>query len=137
RSWSNYIGTYTEDLMSGGVAISADGASMLSTYGIMTSGTFSNSPGFADGVWFANTGDGGSGADYRIYSAERAISYQWPRTVEPNPGWVEDSHATYLADSRNNTAALYADNFGGATVPAEQTALTAYDYNGTTINLAE
>ena len=106
---------------------------MLSTYGIMTAGDNSNSPGLIDGVMFANSGDGGTASDYRAYSAERTASYQWPRV----DGNVQDTHATYLADSRNNTAALYTDNFGGATVPAAQTALTSYDYKGTPVNLSE
>ncbi len=131
--WSNYVGTFNADLVSGGVGVSAPGGTMLSTYGIMTAGDNSNSPGLIDGVMFANSGDGGTASDYRAYSAERTASYQWPRV----DGNVQDTHATYLADSRNNTAALYTDNFGGATVPAAQTALTSYDYKGTPVNLSE
>lgn len=131
--WSNYVGTFNADLVSGGVGVSATGGTMLSTYGIMTAGDYSNSPGFIDGVMFANSGDGGTASDYRAYAAERTTSYQVPAVV----GNIPDTHAVHLAGSRNNTAALYADNFGGATVPAAQTALTAYDYNGTPRNLAE
>jgi hypothetical protein len=131
--WTNYLGSYNADLTSGGVGVSAAGGTMLSTYGIMTSGTYSNSPGFIDGVMFANSGDGGTATDYRAYAAERTTSYQVPAVA----GNVEDTHAVHLAGSRNNTATLYTDNFGGATVPAAQTALTAYDYNGTPKNLSE
>jgi hypothetical protein len=81
----------------------------------------------ADGYWFAATVDGGSGSDYRAYSAERAISYQVPPL---NPeldvdavGQPIDSHATYHAESRNNTATLYADNFGNVEAPPAQVAL--------------
>jgi len=121
--WHNYIGAD-----GGGVQASAIGATMLSTYGLQTSGTFSNSPGFADGVWFAATGDGGSAADFRAYSSERPVSYQLP----PMEGSVEDLHATYHAGSRNNSAPLYADNFGGAAVPPAQTALFPETQFGTT-----
>lgn len=131
--WSNYVGTFNADPLLGGVGVSAAGGTMLSTYGIMSAGNYSNSPGFIDGVMFANSGDGGTGSDYRAYAAERTTSYQVPPVV----GNVPDTHAVHLAGSRNNTAALYADNFGGATVPAAQTALTAYDYKGTPVNLSE
>ena len=41
-----------------------------------------NYPGSADGVFFSYTGDGGSGADYRMYSVDRPISYQ-VNSVDP------------------------------------------------------
>jgi hypothetical protein len=110
--WANYIGSEST-----GVDVGAAGSSMLSTFGIETSGTLSNSPGIVDGLWFAATGDGQSAADYRAYAPERVVSYQIP------PGAPEDGHAFHFAGSRNNSAPLYASSFGGAVVPAAQTAL--------------
>lgn len=137
--WANYLGTFNADLVSGGVGISATGATMLAQMGVMSPTDFSNSPGFIRGVLFSADGDGGSGADYRIYSEERTISYQIPPAATPLDaiGQPVDSHAVYVAGSRNNTAQVYLDAFGGNTVPAAQTALTAYDYNGTPKNLSE
>ncbi|MBX3426123.1 MAG: PEP-CTERM sorting domain-containing protein [Pirellulales bacterium] len=120
--WANYIGAFDAANPgggTGGVASGANGSSTLSIMGIMSSGNVANYAGAGDGVFFAATPDGGSGADYRAYSVERLISYQIP-PLAPNEDI--DMHATYFAGSRNNTAALYADNFGGATVPAAQTA---------------
>jgi hypothetical protein len=121
--WHNFLGAETT-----GVDVGAAGSTQLSTFGILSSGTSANYAGASDSVFFAASGDGGTGADYRAYSSERAVSYQWPR-VEGN---VEDTHATYHADSRNNTAQLYLDTFGGATVPAAQTALFPETQFGTT-----
>lgn len=115
--WQNYNGPLDSGF---------NGTTNLTYGGIMTSGTVSNFPGTADGVWFAATGDGDSGADYRAYSQDRAVSYQVPGT-EP-----EDDAAVYFADSRNNTADLYRLNInpapdpvgdpftGGVTAPAAQ-----------------
>lgn len=127
--WSNYLGHRTD-----GVGVGATGSTMLSTYGIMSSGTFANYPGSADGLFFANTGDGGSGADYRAYSVERNISYQVPPITDPfSPDYSPaDLHATHHAGDRNHTATLYTDNFGGATVPAAQTTLYPDTQHGTT-----
>jgi hypothetical protein len=90
---------------------------MLSTYGILTSGTVANYAGAADGVFFANTGDGGSTFDYRAYSSERPTHYL------SSPVVPEDAHATYHAGGQDNTATLYSANFGGVAVPAAQAAL--------------
>jgi hypothetical protein len=122
--WSNYLGADSVTAPPGGITAGATGSSMLSTFGIRTLETFSNSPGFSNGVYFAATGDGGSTSDYRAYSSERASSYQLqlPPT-DPNHNPL-DLHATYHAGSRNSTAALYGTAFpGGATVPAGQTTL--------------
>lgn len=106
--WANYIGPLN---------VGAAGSTMLSTYGIMTSGTSANFPGAADGVWFGATGDGQSSADYRIYSPERQTSYD----IFPASGNALDEHATYAAGSRNQSAALYTSLFpAGATAPTTQ-----------------
>lgn len=120
--WSNYPG----DLLPGG-----SGSTNLSYGGIMSSGTFENKPGAADGVWFGYTGDGDSGADYRVYSSDRPVSYQFPPDPEAACGCDED--ATYHAGSRDHTAALYFENInpevepgsgvGGVEAPAAQLAL--------------
>lgn len=103
--WSNYIGPLN---------VGATGSTMLSNYGIMTSGTTANWPGTADGVWFAATGDGQSSSDYRIYSPEKPTSY----IVSASP---PDNHATYAAGSTNQTAALYMSTFpAGAVAPGSQ-----------------
>ncbi len=126
--WGNYVGDPTLGVDPGG-----NGQTMMTTYGILTDGATGVVPGVADAVWFGATVDGGSGADFRAYSIERTISYQVPpdATVLDGVGQPVDGHANYLAGSRNNTASLYADNFGGATVPAAQTNLFAEQF-GTT-----
>src|SRR5262245_19197042 len=108
--WSNYIGPLN---------VGATGSTMLSEYGVMSSGTSSNFPGTADGVWFAATGDGQSSADYRMYSPERQTSYD----IFPGSGNPLDAHAVYAAGSRNQSAALYMATFpAGATAPGIQAA---------------
>ena len=105
--WSNYIGPLN---------VGATGSTMLSNYGIMSSGTAANYPGAADGVWFSATGDGQSATDYRIYSPERQTSYDIPASGNPL-----DAHATYVAGSRNSSAAVYTAAFpAGAQAPADQ-----------------
>jgi hypothetical protein len=107
--WHNYIGPLN---------VGATGSTMLSEYGIMTSGTTPNFPGTADGVWFAATGDGQSATDYRVYSPERPTSYD----IFPASGNPLDAHVTYLAGSRNSSALLYTTMFpAGATAPPGQT----------------
>jgi hypothetical protein len=109
--WENFIGP---------LDVGATGSTMLGTYGIMTSGTTSNFPGTADGVWFAATGDGQSSADYRMYSPERPTSYD----IFPASGNPLDAHAVYAAGSRNQSAALYTATFpAGATAPGSQASL--------------
>ncbi len=98
--WSNYVGP----LMFGG-----SGSTNLSTYGLLTSGTVSNSPGTADGVWFGTTGDGASSADWRVYSPDAPASY---------PG----GDPVYVDPSRNHTGVTY-QVFGGASAPPAQLAL--------------
>jgi hypothetical protein len=113
--WPNFPGPFP---------LGSTGTTQLSTFGIGTSGTFSNWPGNADGIYFASTLDGNSASDYRAYSQERSVSYQFPADplVLDNLGNPIDEHATYHAGSRNSSAMLYADNFGNVTAPAAQTA---------------
>ena len=122
--WSSSIGPYP----GGGTS-----STMLSTYGIMSAGVGSQNPGNpgTDGVYFANTGDAGSGADYRIYSAARDSSHQ---LFDPDPntgtGDVIDAQATYIGGTRNATAQVYYDavgdpNMQGRTIP--QTVIDAVE----------
>ena len=126
--WGNYVGDPVNGLATGGV-----GQTNLSTYGIMSDGVTSVYPGVADGIWFAATVDGFTASDYRVYSIERAVSYQLPHNTDINGDMIPDSmdgngdpidgHAIYHADSRNSSAALYSDNFGSATAPEAQLAM--------------
>lgn len=106
--WHNYIGPLN---------VGATGSTMISTYGILTSGTSANLAGASDSVFFAATGDGQSASDYRAYSVERPTSYQVaPPSVNPL-----DLHNVYTAGSQNSSAALYTATFpAGATAPAAQ-----------------
>jgi hypothetical protein len=115
-AWGNFPGPFP-----GG----SSGTTQLSTFGVGTSGTSANYPGSADGVWFAATHDGGSGADYRAYSQERVVSYQFPADplVLDGLGQPVDGHATYHAASRNNTAQLYLDTFDPQSAPPDQLTL--------------
>jgi hypothetical protein len=117
--WANTVGP---------MPIGGSGSTNLSTFGIMTAGTASQSLLSSDGVFFGYTGDGESSADFRAYSVEDKDSYD---------GSVGAPHGVYHAGTRNipgGTAgppvtpgagqALYNQAFGtGRTVPASQTAL--------------
>jgi hypothetical protein len=106
--WANYVGPIDNPAVAG--------SSMLSTFGILTSGNAANYAGASDSVFFAATGNGGSGADYRAYSSERTISYQLPH-LDP----AIDAHATYEAGSRDSANAFYQTSFpGGLTAPTLQ-----------------
>jgi hypothetical protein len=99
--WANFNGPFP-----GG----GSGSTNLSTFGIGTSGVVPQWPGGTqDSLWFAATGDGGSAADWRVYSPDAPTSYP-------------DGNAVYAAPTRNNTNPYYA-SFGGVTAPAAQLAL--------------
>jgi hypothetical protein len=113
--WQNYFGP----LATGGT-----GSTMLSTFGVMTSGTVANYAGVADSVFFAATGEGGSSADYRIYSSQVPGSH-----LIPDPG----GFATYAAGNRDAAAALYTTLFpGGIAAPALQQTNFAASQTGVT-----
>jgi hypothetical protein len=102
-AWSSTLGG-TVGFPTGG-----SGSTNLSSFGILTAGTESETLLNTDGVWFAYTGDGGSSADYRAYSSEESDSYD-SSSGEPR--------GVYHAGGRNGTAQLYVDAVGGAiTVP--------------------
>jgi hypothetical protein len=126
--WHNYIGGFQQGV---GVIGTTPGSTMLSMFGIETSGTTNNMPGAVDSIFFAATGDTSSSA-FRAYARERAISYQLPidPTVLDGMGQPVDSHATYLAGTRSNNPATgggmevyYQNAFPSVTVPAAQTAI--------------
>jgi hypothetical protein len=137
--WSNYIGGDPDGI---GVIGTTSGSTMLSVYGIETSGAVANRAGTTDGIFFANTGDSSSSA-FRAYSAERAVSYQSPAdpAVLDGLGQPIDSHATYHAGNRSNNpnsttapaAALYVNSFPSVQVPAAQTALFPETQHGSTV----
>jgi len=98
--WGSSIGTFP---------FGGSSSTMLSTFGLLTGGTTSQSILSADGVFFGATADGGSGSDYRVYSAARNFSHQIPDETDPDP---IDLQATYLAGTRNGTGQLYLDAIG-------------------------
>jgi hypothetical protein len=113
--WQNYFGP----LATGGT-----GSTMLSTFGVMTSGTSANFAGAADSVFFAASGEGGTTADFRVYSSQTPTSH-----LIPDPG----GYATYAAGDRNNTAALYTGLFpAGNSAPALQQTNFPASQTGTT-----
>ncbi len=107
--WSNSVGAFP----AGG-----SGSTNLSTFGVGTAGGTAQWPGgVQDSVWFATTGEGGSGSDYRAYSTAAPTSYTDTSTVYAAP------NGAVAADfSRNNTNTYYG-TFGNVTPPAAQTAL--------------
>jgi len=88
---------------------SGAGTTQMSSFGLLTAGTTSQSILSADGVFFGAVVDGGSGSDYRVYSATRNFSHQIPDPNNPDP---IDLQATYHAGTRNGTGQLYMDAVG-------------------------
>ena len=121
QAWSSTVGT------AAGFPGGGSGSTMLSTFGILTTGTASETILSRDGVFFAYTGEGGSSADFRAYSVEDKNSYD---------GTAGEPHATYLAGGRNNTSSLYGQVFGtGRTVP--QSVIDAFPSQTMTGTLAD
>jgi hypothetical protein len=100
-SWSSTVGG-TAGFPAGG-----SGSTMLSHWGIMTTGSKSETLLATDGIFFAYTGEGGSASDYRAYSIEQKDSYDG---VEAN-GIYHAGGAT----PRSGNNQLYIDAVGGAT----------------------
>lgn len=112
-AWSSSLGPFP-----GG----GSGSTNLSTFGVQTAGTDSQTLLNADGVFFAYTGDGGSSADYRAYSSDESDSYD---------GSPAEPDATYFAGTRNGTGQLYIDAVGGdVTVPQSVIDATSQDMSG-------
>ena len=91
-------------------------STMLSTFGVLTEGTTSQSILSADGVFFGTVAESGSLADYRVYSAARTFSHQCSATqgapCDPNEVDVIDLQATHHAGQRESFAQLYLDAIG-------------------------
>lgn len=111
--WANTLGP---------LPVGGSGSTNLSTFGILTSGTRSETILSADGLFFAYTADGEASADFRAYSVEDKNSYD---------GTAGEPHATYHAGTRSVPnalagipgagVALYNNAFGiGRTVPQSQ-----------------
>lgn len=130
--WINYNGP-----LNGG----GSGSTQVAGGGYGTAGTSVNVAGSGiDAIIIGATGDGGSGADYRVYSPGKATSYQDGQYVLGG-GWFDAGYTDFRpgnptsgfvyagnAGSRNNTAGnptgYYQTNFpGGVTAPAAQLAL--------------
>ena len=129
--WINYNGP-----LNGG----GNGSTQVAGGGYGTAGTSVNVAGSGiDAIIIGATGDGGSVADYRVYSPGKAVSYQDGQYIlgggffgvnatDFRPG-ITNSGFVYAgnAGSRNNTAGTpngyYQTNFPGVTAPAAQLGL--------------
>jgi len=118
-AWFNFNGP----LPGGG-----SGSTQVGGAGYGTAGTSAQTAGAADSVFIGGTGDGGSSADYRVYSSWHPISYQDGSFRIGSDG----TNATTLGDpssgyvyARTNRNALpgYGDLFPGQQCPAAQLAL--------------
>ena len=106
--------------------VGGSGSTQVSNISVGVTGTYNEFPGGTiTGVQVGATGDGGSSADYRVYSA-----------LMPNgAGGVlntSNTPAVYPAGSQNNTATLYTTLFPGQTPPAAQASLYPATQTGTT-----
>lgn len=100
------------------------GSTQMSQFGVLTSGAASTAFGesSSDGVWFAATGDGGSSADWRAYSADNNISYQaGEQTNGVDVYFAPDDLSS--PDPQRNASNPYYAQFGNIAPPTEQTAL--------------
>jgi len=136
--WHNYLGGDPDGV---GVIGTTTGSTMLSEFGILTSGASPNWPGIVDSLYFAAAGDTSSSA-FRAYSSERSVSYQLPHdpNVLDDLGNPIDSHATYHAGTRSNNPATggglevyYQNAFPSVMVPAAQTTLFPETQHGSTV----
>lgn len=106
------------------------GTTQFSYAGILTSGTSPNFVGSTDSVFFGQTLDGGSAADWRTYTTIAPTSHQNDdQTNGIDVYAAPDDPATMGVDRRNATNPYYFDQvagtgaFPGHTIPAAQTAL--------------
>lgn len=102
--WQSYQGVTFVPASSGGPSGGirqgqSSGTTNLAYGGIMTSGTYSNSAGFSDSVFFAATPDGDSASDYRAYSSDKVVSYNTPNLLPSidTAYNAADNAATYFA----------------------------------------
>ncbi len=130
-AWFNFNGP----LPSGG-----SGSTQVGGAGYGTAGTTAQVAGVADSVFIGGTADGGSSADYRVYSPGHSVSYQdgvyqigssldGSIPGDPNSGYV------YSGDNgtRNaGTGNYYVTNFPAQTVPVAQFNLFPQQTNSVT-----
>lgn len=113
------------------------GTTQISYAGIMTDGVSSNVSGIVDGVFFAQTLDGGSGADWRAYSSMAPSSHQALDTTNGIPVYEASAGGTDpLARNASNPYYALAPELVPHAIPAAQTAIVAglaptVDHTGT------
>lgn len=102
--WQNYVGP---------VGAGGSGTTQMSMFGVGTDGTTAVWPGSSpkESVSFGVTLDGGSSADYRVYSSTFPFAHPEGDPVFAAPG-----------GARNGSDAYYA-GFGGDTAPGDQVTL--------------
>ncbi len=113
------------------------GTTQISYGGVLTSGTANNAAGISDSVFFAQTLDGGSSADWRVYSSDKPVSYA-ATDLTNGVAVYEASLGGTDTTARNASNVYYAGNaaFPANTIPAAQTAIVAgidplVDHTGT------
>ena len=96
------------------------GSTVLCGAGFGTAGTTVQGAGSADSIFCGVTTDGGSSADYRLYTPAFPSSYQDATTNLLGN--------VYLAGSRNNSASHYTTNFLATACPPAQTNIYHQQY---------
>ena len=113
--WNNFHGP---------APVGGSGTTQISYGGLLTDGLTSNSAGASDSVFFAQTLDGGSAADWRAYSSDKAVSY----------GAIDATNGTFVYEAsvggtdstaRNASNIYHTNAFAANTIPAAQTAIVA------------
>ena len=100
------------------------GTTQISYAGVMTDGLTSNSAGASDSVFLAQTLDGGSSADWRVYSSDKPVSYA-ATDLTGATAVYEASLGGTDATARNASNVYYASDpaFPSNAIPAAQTAI--------------
>ena len=125
----SFAGNYTVAFdwwanVNGPFPVGGSGSTQLSTFGVGTSGSVAQWPGGAqDSIWFAATGDGNSGSDWRAYSPTAPTRY-----ADTAPG----IYAAGAAAGSTNASDAYYSGFGSNSAPAAQLASYAQQ-TGTTL----
>lgn len=121
-AWFNFNGP----LPGGG-----SGSTQVGGAGYGTAGTTAQVAGVADSVFIGGTADGGSSADYRVYSPAHSVSYQdgayqigssldGSDPGDPNSGFVYAAENGTRNVVPGATSGYYATNFPGQAVPTAQ-----------------
>ena len=133
-AWFNFNGPFP-----GG----GSGSTQVGGAGYGTAGTSAQVAGVADSVYIGGTADGGSSADFRVYSPSHQSSYQdgdfqigsdgigQTTKGDPNSGYVyaaEDGSRNVVPGA---TTGYYATNFPGQTAPLAQLTLFPQQTNST------